>query len=230
VIRCRQENRKTQPPQRYTEATLLTAMEKAGKFIEDKELKESIKQCGIGTPSTRAEIIEKLFYYNYMERFGKIIRPTTKGKKLIELVPGQLKSPKLTAEWEQRLSRIEKGKEKPDIFTRDIRQNTIALVDQIRSIRATYTPDNVTSVPCPMCGKHMLSIRSKKGNMLVCQDRECGFRQMEKRTGEKWFEKSKAERIKTEKLIEKYTDHSDDTISFGDLLKQAMEKNKKKKK
>jgi DNA topoisomerase-3 len=230
VIKCRPENRKTQPPSRYTEATLLTAMEQAGKFIKDKELKESIKQCGIGTPSTRAEIIEKLFYYNYIERHGKIIRPTTKGKKLIELVPEQLKSPKLTAEWEQRLSRIEKGKEQSPGFIGDIRQNTIALVKQIRAINVNYTPDNVTSIPCPMCGKPMLSFRAKKGNMLVCQDRECGFRQMEKRKGDKWFEKSKAERIMTKKLIEKYSDQSDETISFGDLLKQAMEKSKKKKK
>ncbi|MBN1697550.1 MAG: DNA topoisomerase III [Spirochaetales bacterium] len=229
VKNCRTENRKTQPPPRYTEATLLTAMEHAGRFIEEKELKESIKGCGIGTPATRAEIIEKLFYNNYTERHGKTIFPTNKGKKLIELVPDQLKSPRLTAEWEQRLSRIEKGGEKAGRFMEDIRKNTVSLVNEVRSINQTYTPDNVTSVPCPLCGKHMLSMRGKRGRMLVCQDRECGFRQPEKRGDGKWFEKSKAERIRTKKLIETYTDTSDESISFGDLLKKAMENKKKKK-
>ncbi|MBN2535257.1 MAG: DNA topoisomerase III [Spirochaetales bacterium] len=229
VQSVKQDKLKTQPPSRYTEATLLTAMENAGKFIKEQNLKESIKKGGgIGTPATRADIIEKLFYNNYIERHGKIIFPTTKGMKLVKLVPRQLKSPKLTAEWELRLSRIEQGLEEKSLFLNDIRQNTVDLVKEVRESTATYKPDNMSDTPCPVCGKKMLNFKGRKGKMLVCQDRNCGFRQSERESRGEWFEKSKKQRFINKKLIEKYSDKSSDTISFGDLIKQAMEKKKKK--
>ncbi|MBN2443023.1 MAG: DNA topoisomerase III [Spirochaetales bacterium] len=227
---CTTERLKTQPPSRYTEATLLTAMEDAGRFLADKKLKESIKQGGIGTPATRADIIEKLFYNNYIERHGKLIFPTTKGMKLISLVPEKLKSPRLTAEWELRLANIEQGLENKSEFLRDIRKNARELVGEIRENQASYTPDNVSNTPCPVCGKKMLTFKGKKGMMLVCPDRNCGYRTSEKETRGEWFKKSKKEQYINKKLIDQYSDHSKETHSLGDLLKQAMEKKKKEKK
>ena len=205
-------------------------MENAGRFIEEKKLKDSIKKGGIGTPATRADIIEKLFYNNYIERHGKILYPTTKGMELINLVPVQLKSPKLTAEWELRLAKIEQCLEKKSLFMSDIRKKTIELVADVRESTASYKPDNVSKTPCPMCGKKMLTFKGKKGKMLVCQDRNCGFRKPEKESKGEWFKKSKKERFINKKLIEEYSDHSKDTLSFGDLLKKAMEKKKKQEK
>lgn len=101
---------KTRPPLRYTEATLLTAMEYPGKFLEDEELRETMKDSGLGTPATRAEIIEKLLKTSYIERHGRELVPTSKGIQLISLVDPALKTPELTAQWEQKLSDVARGK------------------------------------------------------------------------------------------------------------------------
>jgi DNA topoisomerase-3 len=100
---------KTRPPRRFTEATLLTAMETAGRALEDKELSEAMKDSGLGTPATRAEIIETLLRRLYMERHGKALAATDKGVRLIELVHPQVKSPEMTGRWEAQLKRIERG-------------------------------------------------------------------------------------------------------------------------
>jgi DNA topoisomerase-3 len=100
---------KTRPPRRLTEATLLTAMETAGRTLEDKELSEAMKDSGLGTPATRAEIIENLLRRAYMERRGKALAATDKGVRLIELVHPQVKSPAMTGQWEAQLKRIERG-------------------------------------------------------------------------------------------------------------------------
>ena len=168
----------TKPPPRYTEATLLDAMEHAGRFIEDKELRASIAQGGIGTPATRAEIIEKLLSHYYIERRGRTLFPTSRGMELLELIPGDLRSPELTARWEQRLARIARGEEKPAEFNRDIRRNATQLVENVRSSTATYKPRSVSNEPCPVCGKMMLPVADKKGRkMLVCQSLSCGYEQ-----------------------------------------------------
>jgi DNA topoisomerase-3 len=101
---------KTRPPRRFTEATLLTAMETAGRSLEDKELSEAMKDSGLGTPATRAEIIENLLRRAYMERRGKALAATDKGVRLIELVHPQVKSPAMTGQWEAQLKRIERGR------------------------------------------------------------------------------------------------------------------------
>jgi DNA topoisomerase-3 len=219
---------KTQPPPRYTEATLLSAMESPGKFIEDEELRASIKQGGLGTPATRAEIIEKLLYNFYVERRGKELLPTSKGFQLVELVPESLRLPELTAEWELRLSRIARGEEKPERFMTDIRQNAINLVKMVKADTSTIKLDNVTKTPCPICGKMMLQVKSKKGRLLVCQDPKCGYRQEEGQDESMGFRSSSRKQGHMNKrMIDKYTDkHKKAGTTFGDLLESALDKKK----
>ena len=168
---------KTKPPARYTEATLLSAMEYPGKMIENQQLREVIAgSSGLGTPATRAEIIEKLFNSFYMERNGKEIIPTSKGVQLIGLVPPELKSPELTAKWEQQLAEISKGRVNREVFIGGIRSYATKLVATVVGSSQTFRHDNLTRVKCPECGKFLLQVKGKRGEMLVCQDRECGFR------------------------------------------------------
>lgn len=108
--------KQTQPPKPFTEATLLSAMEFAGKYIEDEELKEQMDKLSLGTPATRAAIIERLIKVNYIVRKGKALYPTEKGKKLIQIVPAQLKSPEMTGKWERSLDKIYQGSMDPSRF------------------------------------------------------------------------------------------------------------------
>lgn len=170
-------NGKTKPPARYNEATLLTAMEHPGKFIENDALREAMdKTSGLGTPATRADIIEKLFSSFYAERRGKEIHPTSKGIQLVELVPVDLKSPELTAKWEQKLTLIKNGKTNPVEFINEMRTYASKVVANVIASTAAYRHDNMTREKCPDCGKFLLDVSGKKGKMLVCSDRECGYR------------------------------------------------------
>jgi len=170
-------NRKTKPPARYTEATLLTAMEHPGKFIEDEPLREALdRTSGLGTPATRADIIEKLFNTFYIERKGKDIYPTAKGIQLIDLAPSELRSAELTAKWEQQLYDISKGKSDACIFINNIRNHAKKLVSAVAASSEAYRHDNMTRTRCPQCGKFLLEVNGKKGRMLICSDRECGYR------------------------------------------------------
>lgn len=168
---------KTSPPARYTEATLLSAMENPTGQVDDGSLKDALKTAGgLGTPATRADIIEKLFDSFCVERRGKEIFPTSKGKQLIEIVPPDLKSAELTARWEQRLSLISKGNADSRKFIEEMRGYASSLVNSVKSSDSKYKHDNMTREPCPECGKYLLEVNGKKGKMLVCQDRECGYR------------------------------------------------------
>ena len=168
---------KTAPPARYTEATLLTAMENPTGQVDDGSLRDALKTAGgLGTPATRADIIEKLFDSFYIERRGKEIHPTSKGRQLIEIVPPDLKSAELTARWEQRLALIAKGSANDKQFIAEMRSYATALVGAVKSSEAKYKHDNMTREPCPECGKYLLEVNGKKGKKLVCQDRECGYR------------------------------------------------------
>lgn len=170
-------NRKTKPPARYTEATLLSAMENPGKFVGDKELRGILDNAsGLGTPATRADIIEKLFDSFYMERNGKEIIPTSKGIQLINLVPEDLKSPELTARWEQQLTEISRGRAGASEFVFEMKKYASRLVSNVIASSATFRHDNMTREKCPECGKFLLDVKGKKGRMLVCSDRECGYR------------------------------------------------------
>lgn len=169
----------TTPPSRFNEATLLSAMENPQKYISvDKESAKTLNQTGgLGTVATRADIIEKLFNSFVIEKKGKDIYPTSKGKQLIDLVPEDLKSPLLTAEWERRLESISKGKEDSNMFLKEIRNYTVALVQNIKLDENKFKHDNLTGKKCPECGKYMLEVKGKQGKMYVCQDRECGHRE-----------------------------------------------------
>lgn len=166
---------KTKPPARYTEATLLSAMENPAKFIQDRKMKEFI-DGGLGTPATRGDIIEKLYHAFYMEKRDNLIVPTMKAIQLIDIVPKDLKEPLLTAKWEKELEAIAKGKADSKAFIGNIRQYSANLVKMVANSDAAYVPDNLSRTPCPECGKMMLEVTGKRGKMLVCQDRECGYR------------------------------------------------------
>ena len=168
---------KTTPPARYTEATLLTAMENPSGQVDDGKLRDALKTAGgLGTPATRADIIEKLFDSFYVERRGREIFPTSKGRQLISIVPPDLKSAELTAQWEQRLQMIAKGSESDKKFVDEMRKYATSLVSEVKKSEAVYRHDNITREVCPECGKYMLEVNGKKGKMLICQDRECGYR------------------------------------------------------
>ncbi|WHZ04159.1 DNA topoisomerase III [Neobacillus sp. YX16] len=175
-----QTSGQTKPPARFTEATILSAMENPTKYMEtnDKKLADTLKSTGgLGTVATRADIIEKLFNSFLIEkRGGKEIYITSKGRQLLELVPGELKSPATTAEWEQKLELIAKGKLKKDVFINEMKEHTKKIVAEIKASDKKYKHDNISTKSCPDCGKPMLEVNGKKGKMLVCQDRECGHK------------------------------------------------------
>lgn len=169
----------TKPPARFNEATLLSAMENPAKYMagESKDLIHTIGETGgLGTVATRADIIEKLFNTFLIEKKGKEIFLTSKGKQLLEIVPKDLKSPALTANWEQKLELIAKGKLSKNAFINDMKNYAKTIVNEIKNSSQRFKHDNMTGTKCPDCGKLMLEVNGKKGKMLVCQDRECGHR------------------------------------------------------
>lgn len=175
---------KTKPPARFNEGTLLSAMENPHKYINvSKDAAKTLNATGgLGTVATRADIIEKLFNSFSIEKRGKEIVPTSKGKQLIELVPSDLKSPLLTAKWESQLEDISKGKEDAMDFIVEMRRYSRALVEDVKVNGNKFVHENVTGAKCPKCGKYMLEVKTKTGVMNVCQDRECGHREGVSRT------------------------------------------------
>jgi DNA topoisomerase-3 len=145
--------KQTKPPPRYSEASLLKDMETAGKQIEDEELRDAMKEAGLGTPATRAETIEKLIRVGYIERLGKQLRATSKGRQAIALLGDHaLTSAQLTGSWEKRLSDIERGAGARDAFMHDIRDFTSQIVEYFRELSS----DDVRALraeigPCPNC-------------------------------------------------------------------------------
>ena len=180
---ARTQTGQTAPPKRYTEATLLTAMEHPASQGLDKDQSRILEETGgLGTPATRADIIEKLFSAFYIERRGKELCPTSKGIQVVGLAPEELRSAQLTAQWERRLGDIARGQEKENVFVDEMRQFAARLVSQVKASDATYHHDNQTRSPCPECGKYLLRVKTKRGEMLVCPDRECGYRRSVKQT------------------------------------------------
>ena len=176
---------KTKPPAPFTEATLLSAMENPAAYMEsgDKAMAKTLGETGgLGTVATRADIIEKLFKSFLLEKRGEDIFLTSKAKQLLELVPEDLRKPELTADWEMQLSKIAKGDLKRSAFMKDIRGYTVDLIGQIKQGEGTFRHDNLTNKRCPQCGKRLLAVKGKNSEMLVCQDRECGYRETVSRT------------------------------------------------
>ncbi|GAB6179253.1 DNA topoisomerase III [Desulfotomaculum defluvii] len=179
VLSLNQTKGETKPPEPFTEGSLLTAMENPTKYMPqgNKELLRTLdKTGGLGTVATRADIIEKLFNSFLIEKKGKHLYITSKGKQLLELVPEGLRSPALTARWEQELEAIAKGVQTKKHFLCEIRDYAKAVVQEIKQSENKFRHDNLTGTKCPECGKRMLEVNGKKGKMLVCQDRECGYR------------------------------------------------------
>ncbi|WFR55820.1 DNA topoisomerase III [Anaerocolumna sp. AGMB13025] len=176
---------KTKPPAPFNEASLLSAMENPVSFLEQKD-KEMVKTLGetggLGTVATRADIIEKLFNSFLMEKRGKDIFITSKGKQLLELVPEDLKKPELTASLEMKLAKIAKGNLKKQDLMNEMISYTKEIVAVIKDNDGKFRHDNLTNKKCPVCGKNMLAVNGKNSKMLVCQDRECGHRETIART------------------------------------------------
>jgi DNA topoisomerase-3 len=165
--------KQTAPPPRFTEATLLGAMESAGKTIEDEALRLAMKDCGLGTPATRAAVIETLLKRDYIARERQHLRPTATGLGLIAALPvASLASPELTGSWEARLARVARGVEARAVFMRDIARFVVETVDAIRGA----TPPVEEAAPraavgrCPKCGAAV----GLHGRDYACADR-CGF-------------------------------------------------------
>jgi DNA topoisomerase III len=165
----------TKPPRRYSDASLLAAMETAGKLVDDEEMREAMKESGIGTPATRASIIERLIDVGYVERDGRSLVATEKGLNVIRLLGEHpLTSPSLTGDWEQRLGKIERGEEPRKRFMSDIAgfaQSTVHELDaKLKDVRIP----RANLGPCPICGHDI--VENRKG--FSCWSREdpgCGF-------------------------------------------------------
>jgi DNA topoisomerase III len=148
----------TKPPARFTEATLLTAMEGAGKLVEDEELRDAMKERGLGTPATRAVIIEKLIAEEYVIRNGRELQPTPKAFSLLTLLRGleipELISPELTGDWEFRLKEMEHGKLSRGEFMQGIADMTRNIVERAKAHESDTVPGNYATLatPCPKCG------------------------------------------------------------------------------
>ncbi len=169
----------TPAPSRYTEASLLSAMEHAGRFVDDANLKKRLGN-GLGTPATRADIIEKLIQNHYIERVGKELVPTPKGRELVRLAPEQLRSPVLTGAWEERLAHIAEGKEDSGRFINDIKANTIELVNQIAKSSDSFSPRFPDSKLCPYCNTAMMKVVDEIGQThYLCQKLSCSYEERE---------------------------------------------------
>jgi len=167
--------KETKPPRRYTDASLLGAMETAGKLVDDEELREAMKDSGIGTPATRAAIIERLIDVGYVERDGRSLVATEKGLNVIRLLGEHaLTSPDLTGSWEQRLGRIERGEDSREQFMRDIAgfaKETIEVLDE--TLKDVRIP-RANLGPCPVCGHDI--VENRKGySCWAREDPGCGF-------------------------------------------------------
>jgi DNA topoisomerase-3 len=186
TVRCveaESEAKETKPPPRYTEATLLSAMEAAGKLIDDEELREAMKERGLGTPATRAEIIETLIRREYIERAGKDLQPTPKGLQVISMLERHpLTSAELTGDWEKRLADIEHGAHERAQFMREIETFTRATVEEIAALdREKLRPERVELGLCPRCGAETGEVIRENARAYGCtswKSREepgCGF-------------------------------------------------------
>jgi DNA topoisomerase-3 len=161
----------TQPPKLYSEADLLSAMENAGRSIEDKEAQEAISNIGIGTPATRASIIETLLSRNYIIRKSKALTPTEKGLKVYHLVKDQkIANVQMTAEWEMALDKIEKGELSTKQFITDIKDYTSEITKELLSL--SILQENMPELKCPKCQQHNLIIKDK---IIKCPDEHCNW-------------------------------------------------------
>ena len=151
---------KTSPPGYLTEGDLLHEMEKAG----------------LGTVATRAEMIEKIIGYNYVDKQGDVLRTTSTGRQLLKSVPESIRSEKLTAQWEKKLEAISKNQYDENKFLNEMFAYAKEIVQGIEASEESFKHDNLSTEVCPECGKRLLYVQNKYGKKLVCQDRSCGYK------------------------------------------------------
>lgn len=193
----------TRPPARYTEATLLSAMESAGKKLEDDELRDAMADKGLGTPATRAAILEGLIDQKYMRREERELVPTPKGFQIITLLKGlkiaALSEPRLTAEWEHKLNLIQEGKEESQTFMREIREMTQHLVEVAKQYEGDSVPiENPIHIqtPCPQCGGEVVETYRR----FACTNPECQF-SISKHPSSRMFEADEVEELLSTKHV-----------------------------
>src|SRR5215210_2165349 len=182
-VEAESEAKETKPPPRYTEATLLSAMETAGKLVDEEELREAMKERGLGTPATRAEIIETLIRREYIERVGKDLQPTPKGLQVVTMLEAHpITSPELTGDWEKQLRDIEHGSGDRSRFMNGIADFAKATVDEIASLdKEKLRPERAELGLCPRCGAETGEIIRENAKAYGCtswKSREepgCGF-------------------------------------------------------
>jgi DNA topoisomerase III len=182
-VEAESEAKETKPPPRYTEATLLSAMETAGKFVDDEELREAMKERGLGTPATRAEIIETLIRREYIERVSKDLQPTPKGLQVVTMLEANpVTSPDLTGDWEKQLRDIEHGNGDRDAFINGIADFTKSTVEEIANLdKEKLRPERAELGLCPRCGAETGEIIRENAKAYGCtswKSREepgCGF-------------------------------------------------------
>jgi DNA topoisomerase III len=175
VHRIKLEGKETKPPRRYSDGSLLDAMETAGKLVDDDELREAMKESGIGTPATRAAIIERLLQVGYIERDARALVVTEKGMNVIRLLGEHaLTSPSLTGEWEHRLANIETGKDTRKAFMADIASFAQQTVETLDTTLKDVRIPKANLGPCPVCGQDIME--NRKGYSCWSRtDPGCGF-------------------------------------------------------
>jgi DNA topoisomerase-3 len=175
VVEIRDQRKETKPPRRYNDGSLLDVMETAGQLVDDEELREAMKDSGIGTPATRAAIIERLLQVGYIERDGRALVVTEKGMNVIKLLGEHaITSPSLTGDWEHRLARIETGEDSRRAFMADIARFAEATVHELDTKLKDVRIPRANLGPCPVCGQDI--VENRKG--YSCWSREdpgCGF-------------------------------------------------------
>jgi DNA topoisomerase III len=193
-------NNQTKPPPRFSEATLLGAMESAGKLVEDEELREAMSEKGLGTPATRAAIIEGLIYEKYVLRTGRELQATAKAFSLITLLRGlaipELCSPELTGDWEFKLRQMSRGQLKRADFMREIADMTRDIVAKAKKHESDTVPGDfgTLKVPCPKCGGEM------RENYKKFQCQQCDF-SLWKIVAGRQFEIQEAEELITKRSV-----------------------------
>jgi DNA topoisomerase-3 len=175
--------KETKPPRRYSDASLLGAMETAGKLIDDDEMREAMKESGIGTPATRAAIIERLITVGYIERDGRSLVASDKGLNVVRLLnEHMLTSPELTGNWEHRLGKIERGEDTREGFMNDIALFASETVQELDAKLKDVRIPRANLGPCPVCGHEI--IENRKGYSCWARDDPgCGFVIWKAKTG-----------------------------------------------
>ena len=205
VLEIGSEEKETKPPRRYTEGALLAAMETAGKLVEEEELREAMKDSGIGTPATRAAIIERLLQVGYIERDARALVVTEKGLNVIRLLGEHpLTSPSLTGDWEHRLANIETGQDSRERFMGDIVKFTQETVGELDAKLKDVRIPRANLGACPVCGRDI--VENRKG--YSCWSREdpgCGFVIWKSKAGKQLPVTIARELIKTGRTVKPVT-------------------------